>query len=136
MESIKVLIVDDNDVVLEFTRAAFSEDEGIDIIATAHNGIEAIEKNAFLGPDVILMDIEMPALSGIDATRIIKRHYPKVKVVMYSSLLEDEEKLSKARLFGASGFVQKPASAADLAGAVRQAFWEDSINNVARLEAS
>ena len=134
MERIKVLLVDDNKVVLEFTNAAFSEQEDIEVIAMAHNGIEAIEKNAFLSPDVILMDVEMPALSGIDATRIIKRHYPKVRIVMYSSMLEDEETISQARLFGASGFVKKPASAADLGEAIRNAYWQKSTDTATRLE--
>jgi len=81
MEKIKVLIADDHRVVREGLAAILKTKEDIQVIGEAQDGIEAVEKARALLPDVILMDVSMPRMGGVEATRQIKREFPHIGIV-------------------------------------------------------
>ncbi len=111
MKNIRVLIVDDSPQVRQglaivLTLAARSTRPTIEVIGEAQNGGEAVERARVLHPDVILMDLEMPALNGYEATRRIKAEQPAPRVIILSIHTSPEEQL-RARAAGADGFVVK-----------------------------
>lgn len=105
----KVLLVDDNALYLEGL-ANFLQVEGITVAGTAGNGLEAVAKTEMLQPDAILMDIEMPGCNGIEATRVIKRDFPKIEIIMLTVYDEDEQLFAAIRA-GASGYLLKSMEA-------------------------
>ncbi|MGA8850107.1 MAG: response regulator transcription factor [Aeromicrobium sp.] len=114
--SISVLIVDDQ----ELLRAGFRmilEKSGVDVVGEAADGAEAISQAAALLPDVVLMDVRMPRLDGIEATRRVLRHRPDTRVLMLTTFDLDEYVYDAVRA-GASGFVLKDLAPADLVRAV------------------
>lgn len=108
----KVMLADDHPLFLEGLQNLL-ETHGIEIVGTAANGQQAIEKARALKPDVILMDIEMPVLSGLDAIRPIKKELPQTKIVMLTSF-DDDENLFEAIKSGASGYLTKNLNAKEL----------------------
>jgi len=119
-EKIKVLIVDDHQVVRQGLRTFLNLNEDLQVIGEAGNGEEAVEKAAKLSPDVILMDLVMPRLDGIAATEIIKASNPDVKVIALTSFTEDD-KVFPAIQAGASSYLLKDVSPDELVGAIRAA---------------
>ena len=112
----RVLIVDDQ----ELLRAGFRlilEHAGIEVVAEAADGLEAVDATARTQPDVVLMDVRMPHLDGIEATRRIVARQPKVKVVALTTFDLDEYVYESVRA-GASGFLLKDLAPADLVRAV------------------
>ena len=101
----RLLLVDDNALYLEGL-ASLLQSEGIHVAGTAGNGLEAFAKAAMLQPDAILMDVEMPGCSGIEATRIIKRDFPTIEIIMLTVYDEDEQLFAAIRA-GASGYLLK-----------------------------
>ena len=81
MDRIKVLIVDDHRVVREGLSAILKSKENIQVLGEAQDGQEAVEKARSLLPDVILMDVSMPKMTGVEATRIIKREFPHIGII-------------------------------------------------------
>ncbi len=118
---IKVLIADDHAMVREGIRTLLNLQNDIYIVGEATNGIEAIEKAVDLAPDVVLMDIVMPEVNGIEATKkLFTEVKNKIKVLMLSQY-DDEQNLSASREAGALGFVSKNSASARLLEAVRAA---------------
>jgi DNA-binding NarL/FixJ family response regulator len=103
--TIKVLIVDDHHVVREGLRRILETDESIEILGEARNGEEAIAKAVALRPDVVLMDLRMPGIDGIAATREIKEKLPDVNVLVLTLYAEDL--VSQAVEAGVSGYLLK-----------------------------
>ncbi len=101
----RVLLVDDNDLFLEGLYNLLQANE-IEVAGIANNGQEALIKVASLQPEVILMDIQMPGMDGIETTRLIKGKYPKVKIVILT-VSEDDQCLFEAIKAGASGYLLK-----------------------------
>ncbi len=101
----KTLLVDDHALVLEGLQN-FLTVNGVEVVGTARNGSEALIKFEMLKPDLILMDIQMADCDGIEATRMIKKTYPEVKIVMLTAV-EDEESLFAAIRAGADGYLLK-----------------------------
>jgi two-component system NarL family response regulator len=101
----KVLLADDNALFLEGLQNLL-EDNGIVVLGTANDAREAVAQAIFLMPDVVLMDIEMPGESGIEATRTIKSRLPGMKIVMMT-VSQDEAHLFEAIAAGASGYLLK-----------------------------
>ena len=101
----RLLLVDDNALYLEGL-ASFLQTEGIEVAGTAGDGLEAVAKIEMLQPDVILMDVEMPSCNGIEATRIIKRDFPGIEIIMLTIYDEDEQLFAAIRA-GASGYLLK-----------------------------
>lgn len=105
----KVLLVDDHPLFLEGLQNLLTA-RGIEVVGTAGDGLEALEKARVLRPDVILMDVQMPRCDGLAATRLIKAEFPEVKVVMLTVSEEDED-LFEAIKSGASGYLLKSLDA-------------------------
>ncbi|MCK9288081.1 MAG: response regulator transcription factor [Sphaerochaetaceae bacterium] len=102
----KIVIIDDDELVIESLSIIFSSEKEIDVIGSGKNGSEAInlvKKNKI---DIVLMDIQMPVMDGISATKIIKNEYPYVKVVMLTTF-HDYRNLHLALQAGASGYLLK-----------------------------
>ncbi|RJE84778.1 DNA-binding response regulator [Paenibacillus sp. 1011MAR3C5] len=106
MKTIKVLIVDDHLVVLRGLRFFLQTQAAIEIVGQAQNGEEALQQVQTLNTDIVLMDLMMPGMSGIEATRIITEQYPKVKVIILSSY-SDRESVLQAIKAGAIGYQLK-----------------------------
>ncbi|MEN6328612.1 MAG: response regulator transcription factor [Syntrophomonas sp.] len=108
----RVMLVDDHPLFMEGMRNLLETHE-IEVVGTAGNACEAVEKAGLLKPDVLFLDIEMPGCSGIDVITPIKREVPGVKIVMLTSFNEDE-KLFEAVKRGASGYLLKNLQAEEL----------------------
>jgi two-component system response regulator NreC len=116
----RLLLVDDHAVVRSGLRTLLGSESDLEIVGEASTAAEAIDTAAIVAPDVILMDIGLPDLSGIDATREIKKRFPKVAVVALT-IHEDEEYFFKMLEAGASGYVPKRAAPDELVTAIRAA---------------
>jgi two-component system response regulator NreC len=118
--STRLLLVDDHAVVRSGLKMLLGSESDVDIVGEASTAAEALEVSAQVKPDVILMDIGLPDLSGIDATREIKKRFPKVAIVALT-IHEDEEYFFKMLDAGASGYVPKRAAPEELLTAIRAA---------------
>lgn len=118
---IRILLVDDQTLLCEVLKTWLEVEEDFQVIGVAHNGNEALSKIEILHPDVVLMDIDMPEMDGLNATEIITQHYPKVKVIFLSGH-DDDEYLGKSLRSGAKGYLLKNTTAEELAQKVRQVY--------------
>lgn len=118
--SVRVLLVDDHDVVRTGLRMYFSLDPELEVVGEARNGQEAVEQALALTPDVVVMDLLMPVLDGIAATRQIKAALPDTEVIALTSALE-EHKVHGAVQAGASGYLLKDAGSEMLLAAIHAA---------------
>ena len=116
----RVLIVDDQDVVRQGLGVILSHAEGVEVAGYAADGLEAVAQVAALRPDVVLMDLKMPRLNGIQATARITRESPEVKVVVLTTYDADEWLFDAIRA-GASGYLLKDTDADEIVDAVRRA---------------
>jgi NarL family two-component system response regulator LiaR len=117
---ISVLIVDDHAVVREGLRTFLALQDGIDVVGEAADGREALAAEARLSPDVILMDLVMPVLDGVEAMRALHERGSRSHVIVLTSFLDDERLLPAIRA-GAAGYLLKDVEPAELARAVRDA---------------
>jgi DNA-binding NarL/FixJ family response regulator len=117
---IRVLLVDDHAMVRRGMRDFLGLHEDIDIVGEAGDGAEAVERAIELGPDVVVMDLMMPGLDGIEATSRIKAARPDIEIIALTSFIE-EARVVAAIEAGASGFLLKDAEADELAAAIRAA---------------
>jgi Response regulator containing a CheY-like receiver domain and an HTH DNA-binding domain len=120
MAHIRVLIADDHAMVRDGVRMILEAQTDITVVGEASDGQEALEKAHSLLPDVVLMDIAMPVMTGLQATEAIKRELPQIQVVVVT-MHEDYQYFFEVLRAGASGYVLKGASSADLLAAVRAA---------------
>jgi DNA-binding NarL/FixJ family response regulator len=115
---IKVLVVDDHSVVREGIRALLSLQDDIEVVGEAVNGKDSLEKIRELKPDVTLMDIIMPEMSGLEATKQISNDGLPTKVLILTQY-DDEENMFVAKQVGAYGFIAKRAASSDLMNGIR-----------------
>ncbi|HYU47519.1 MAG TPA: response regulator transcription factor [Terriglobales bacterium] len=113
-----ILIVDDNLFIRRGLRELFQREEDFDVCGDAENGREAVEKAQALHPDLILLDLSMPVMNGLDAARVLKRVMPEVPVLMYSAF-GDSFTEREARSAGVSAFVSKSERTSVLLGKAR-----------------
>ncbi|WP_459502839.1 response regulator [Bacillus sp. C1] len=118
---IKVLLVDDHTVVLKGLAFFLSTQEDLELVGEANNGKEALEKVGEAQPDIILMDLYMPEMDGIEATACIKKEYPNVKVLVLTSF-SDQAHVLPALKAGASGYILKDVEPDQLVEAIRSAY--------------
>lgn len=118
MPKLRILIVDDHQVVRQGLELFLSGEADLEIVGEAGNGIEALEALAARPVDVVLMDLLMPEMDGIEATREVRRLYPDVEIVALTSVLEDRL-VHQAIEAGASGYMLKDTGASDLAECIR-----------------
>jgi DNA-binding NarL/FixJ family response regulator len=116
--TVRVLIADDQAMVRAGFRMLLSDEDGIEVVGEATNGLQAVDKAARLDPDVILMDIRMPDLDGLEATRRILRSSPEARVLILTTFGLDEY-VYEGLCIGASGFVLKDDPPEQLIAAVR-----------------
>src|SRR5215207_9868957 len=124
----RLLIADDHALVREGLRTMLSGEEGLSVIAEANNGVEALSSCRELRPDLVLMDVRMPVMDGLEATKRIKEEMPKTSVVMVT-MHENPDYLFEAVKAGAAGYVLKDASGERLLGAVRRTLEGESPLN-------
>lgn len=120
MSKIRVLLVDDHALFREGIGMIIASQPDMEVVGEAGDGMEAVVKAAELKPDLILMDIQMPGVDGIEATRRIKRDSPGTTIVMLT-VRDDEEKLFDAIKNGAQGYLLKKMRSAELVEMVRRA---------------
>ena len=115
---IKVLVADDHHLVRTSIARMLNEEEGLQVIGEAADGEEAISQSRALHPDIVLMDIRMPGIGGLEATRKIVRGMPDIKVVVLTAYLEETfaQRLLDA---GASGFISKGSELEEMVRAIR-----------------
>src|SRR5205823_4617311 len=118
--AIRVLIVDDHGVVREGLRAYLELESDIEVVGEARDGQEAVRRAEELHPDVVLMDLVMPNMDGVDATTHIKQTLPDTHVIILTSFLEDERVVPAIRA-GATSYLLKDVAAGELARAIRGA---------------
>jgi len=118
--AVRVLVVDDQRLVREGIASLLDIQPGIDVIGTAADGRQAVERTLALTPDVVLMDVRMPEMDGVDAVAVLKKRAPGCRVVMLTTF-DDEEYVVQALRAGAAGYLLKDLPAAELAEAVRLA---------------
>jgi DNA-binding NarL/FixJ family response regulator len=117
--SLRVLVVDDQLLYAEAISVLLGQQDGMEVVGIAGDGQEAIEQAFALRPDVVLMDIQMPRLDGISATRWIRRKLPSTRVVVMTALTGDEY-VEEALGAGAVACIKKFSSAGDLVTAIEQ----------------
>jgi DNA-binding NarL/FixJ family response regulator len=120
MSEVRVVVVDDHAIVRDGLVALLGALDGIEVVGSASDGREALHVVADTLPDVVVMDIQMPELDGIEATRFITGRHPGVRVVMLTMNEDDETVLSAIRA-GASGYLLKGSGADEVLNAVRAA---------------
>lgn len=118
-ERTKVLLADDHTIVREGILSLLQAHQGIAVVGTAENGQEAIEKARRTFPDIIVMDIAMPLLNGIEATRQLRRLLPQTKVIVLT-MYADEEYVLRALQAGVRGYLLKRSAAAELLQAIHK----------------
>ncbi|EGR1512698.1 response regulator transcription factor [Vibrio vulnificus] len=115
---IRVVIVDDHQVVLDGFMARLEMEPEIEVVGTASNGLEALDVVKQHKPDVVLMDISMPILNGIEATRMIKAEWPEAKILMLT-MHDNREYIMKVMQEGAVGYMLKEISAEKMVQAIK-----------------
>lgn len=133
MEKIRVVLADDHFVVRNGIRTLIDGSE-IEIIGEANNGVEAVETVKKLSPDVILMDISMPQMNGLDATEIISKQYKNSKSLILS-MYDNEEYILSAVEVGALGYLLKDAPREEILNAIRtvargEKYFNSSVSNI------
>ncbi len=131
MKKISILLVDDHTIVRQGLKALLTQDAGIEVIGEAEDGRQAVEMAAKTRPDIVVMDVAMPFMNGLDATRQVLKSLPTTKVLVLSSYGEDDyvQQLIEA---GAAGYLLKATAASELQLAIREihkgnAFFSSSI---------
>jgi NarL family two-component system response regulator LiaR len=121
-----VLLVDDHDVVRKGLRALLDREPGVEVTGEAADGEQAVRATDRLRPDVILMDLEMPGIGGVEATRQITQTHPEVRIVVLTSHAAEQD-VFPALKAGALGYVLKHSAPEDVLHAIRQAYLGETV---------
>lgn len=117
-KTIRVLLVDDHTILRQGLRRLLESERGVEVVGEAKDGREAVERARELSPDVIVMDLAMPALNGLDATRRILKSNPDARIIVLSMYIDDDY-VKQALEAGVAGYLMKDAPASELVRAVR-----------------
>jgi DNA-binding NarL/FixJ family response regulator len=126
MDTIKVFLAEDHTIVRKGLRSLLEHDSGIKIVGEAEDGREAIRKVEKLQPDVVVMDIAMPGLNGLEATRQIIKRFPGIKIIILTVHVNEEYVMQSLRS-GASGYLVKKAAPDDLIMAIKAVYKGESF---------
>ena len=118
---IKVAVVEDNHTLRNTLQLLFNREQGMQCVCALPNLLNVVSDLAGNEPDVVLMDIDLPDISGIEGVRTIKNNFPKVQIMMFT-VFEDDEKIFAAIRTGASGYLLKKAAAAEIIAAVHDLY--------------
>jgi DNA-binding NarL/FixJ family response regulator len=121
-----VLIVDDHRVVREGLSAILKTKENVDVLGEAQDGQEAVEKARSLLPDVILMDVSMPKMTGVEATRIIKREFPHIGIIALT-MYEEQQYIFDLVRGGATGYLLKDSDSDQIVKAIQSVYRGESL---------
>jgi len=116
--SIKIILADDHEILSECLKPLLDKEPGLEVVAEANNGRMAVKRAQELEPDIVIMDISMPDLNGVEATRQIINRYPGIKVIALSMNV-DRKCVTDMLRSGASGYLTKNCSFKELVSAVR-----------------
>ncbi len=120
-DNIRIVLVDDHSLVLEGISARLSEEENFEIVGQASNGLEALTIVKETQPDVVLMDVSMPVMDGIEAMERMAQDYPDIRVLILS-MHDNQEYIMRLMRLGASGYVLKDVPSRELVRAVRTVY--------------
>jgi DNA-binding NarL/FixJ family response regulator len=123
---VRVLVVDDQEIVRNSLSLLFDTEDKIEVVGMAGTGEEAIDQNQKLRPDVILMDLRMPGIGGLEAARQIHSDYPSTKIIILTAL-RGQEKQRESIEAGAIGFLQKDTSAHSLITVIKDLVESNSV---------
>lgn len=126
MDKINILLAEDHTIVRKGLRSLLDKENDICVVGEAQDGRNALKKAEALQPDIVLMDIAMPGLNGLEATRQLKKRFPKMKVIILTAHANEEYVLQTLRA-GASGYLVKKAAPADLILAIRAVYRGESF---------
>jgi two-component system NarL family response regulator len=129
-EPIRVVISDDHDLFRRGLRMVLEAEEDIAVVAEAADGQEAVARVEELAPDVVLMDVRMPRMGGIEATRLIRQLFPITRIIVLT-VSDEEDDLLGAVKAGANGYLLKEVSIEEVADAVRKVFAGESLLSAA-----
>jgi len=118
---IKILLVDDQEILVEGLKLILGKEEDLVICGSANNGKSAYEACQWSSPDVVLMDIKMPGGNGVDATAMIKKDFPQIKILVLTTF-NDDDYIYEALKHGASGYLLKDTSPSEIAAAIRTVY--------------
>jgi NarL family two-component system response regulator LiaR len=125
-ESIRVLVADDHAVVREGLRTFLVLQKGIEVIGEAADGAAAVDETRRLAPDVVLMDLVMPNVDGVEAMRRIRAERPQTRVIVLTSFADDEKLLAAVHV-GAAGYLMKSAQPREIVRAIRAAHAGEAV---------
>ncbi len=125
-EPIRVVISDDHDLFRRGLRMVLEAEEDIEVVAEAADGQEAVARVEELAPDVVLMDVRMPRMGGIEATRLIRQLFPTTRIIVLT-VSDEEDDIYGAVKAGANGYLLKEVSIEEVADAVRAVFTGQSL---------
>ncbi|GGD77473.1 response regulator [Paenibacillus nasutitermitis] len=117
--TIKILLADDHAMVRKGLQVFLATQPGIELVGEAADGLETLEKTARLVPDIILMDLNMPVLDGIETTKLLKQSHPDVKVIVLTSFSDQDHVLPAIRA-GAKGYLLKDIEPGELVDAIKR----------------
>jgi DNA-binding NarL/FixJ family response regulator len=134
MKKIRIVMADDVDVVRLGVSALLSTVDDFEVVAQAANGEEAVAAVKKFSPDVVILDLEMPKMSGVEAAKVIKFKYPKTKILILSGF-ENEKYVTQILKSGAGGYVVKSVAKAELAEAIHavaegKRFFSPSVSRI------
>lgn len=115
---IKVMVADDQSLIRESLKIILSAYSDIEVVATVEDGNHVLSSIPHSHPDLILMDIRMPGMDGVLATKEVKEHYPDIKIIILTTF-DDDEFIYSALKYGASGYLLKGASTEELYEAIK-----------------
>jgi len=119
-ETIRILLVDDQRLIREGLRVLLELEPGLEVVGEAGDGKEALEAYAALQPDVVLMDVRMPGMDGVEATRRLRERWPEARIIILTTF-DDDAYVFEGLRAGALGYLLKDVSGNELAKAVRTA---------------
>lgn len=119
MEKIRLLLADDHKMVREGLKAFFAPNEDFEVVAEAVDGLEAVEKAVQIKPDIILLDLLMPNMNGVEAATQIKNKFPDARIIIITSSLEETQVIASIKA-GASGYLLKDSSPDEIEDAIKK----------------
>ena len=120
MNKIKILLADDQSLIRDGLKTVLELEKDLEVTGTARNGNEAVRMTEIMKPDVLLLDIRMPEMDGVECIKTVKKHHPEVKVIMLTTF-NDDEYIVEALANGASGYILKDIELDKLIEAIHDA---------------
>ena len=133
-KKIKVLLVDDHKIVRDGIKVLLQDEIDIEVIGEAENGKHALEKLTELTPDIMIVDINMPVMNGIECSRVVAKTYPSVKILALT-MLNEQEHIKNMIAAGAGGYILKTSGKGELLDAIKtvisgENYFSDEVKNI------